>query len=275
MTSNSYLISKRIYRGQGQVGFTLIEVLMVIVILGLVASIGSSYVVSALNSYRDAQVRDQLVQRGRLVMEQMARELRMAAPNSVRISSSGNCVEFLPVFASTRYNDNVPTVDNNAPESSTIGVAEYSIGSHIPKHALVAPYFIAEIYTLGNPATRASLAAYAPGDYTQVDLLNAHRFTRGSLSKRLFLTGDPVRFCVSPQGLQRIAGYGFFTSALTDVPPAGTVDLMSQNVAPEGTAFSLTAGSENRHTAVIVSLLFSLDSSSVDLQHQVLIRNVP
>lgn len=262
-------------RHYSQRGFTLVEIVMVIVILGIVASIGSSYLVSAVRTYRDVQVRDQLVQRGRLVLEQIARELRMAAPNSVRISSTGNCVEFLPVVASTRYEDGLPTAENGAAPNNTIATTQFHVGTRVPSHAVIAPYFVSEVYTSGNPAARAGLVAYSSGDYSQVNLTGNHQFMRDSVSRRVFLTADPLRFCLSAGSLYRISNYGFLASSLGDTLPGGSMDLMVQNVAADGNAFSLTAGSEDRNAAVLIGLVLSADSASIQLTHQVLIRNVP
>lgn len=258
-----------------QLGFTLVEVIFVVVILGIVAAIGSSFVVSAVDSYRIADLRNKLVQRGRLTIEQMARELRMAVPNSVRISNTNRCVEFLPILAATRYKNAIPTAENSAPGKSVMNTMSYLMGTGVPKHVVIAAYFPEEIYSNADPAAQAAIGALGSEPYSQITLSGAHRFLRDSPTNRVYIAADPVRFCVLGGLLQRISAYGFDTSSLGEVLPAGTVDLMAHNVAADGLAFALAPGSEERNTSVLIRLLFSEGSTAIDLHHQVLLRNVP
>src|SRR5687768_10975121 len=115
-------------------GFTLVEMIFVVVILGIITSIGSSFVVSAVDSYRTAQVRNQLVQRGRLTLEQMSRELRMAIPNSVRVSASGLCAEFLPLVTAANYQSTLPDADNNRAPVSQISTGNFAFSSTNAEH---------------------------------------------------------------------------------------------------------------------------------------------
>ena len=50
-------------------GFTLIELIAVIVILAILASIGSHFVITTIESYHDVEQRSKLINRGRLVVE--------------------------------------------------------------------------------------------------------------------------------------------------------------------------------------------------------------
>lgn len=75
------------------------ELIFVLVILGLVGAIGSSFMVATMDMYQRTQDRVALMQRGRVALEQMSRYLRAAVPNSVRVSATGKCLEFVPVVA--------------------------------------------------------------------------------------------------------------------------------------------------------------------------------
>ena len=59
-----------------QVGFTLIELITVIVILSILATIGANFVVQATESYQRTQTRALLVNTARQAMERMTRQLR-------------------------------------------------------------------------------------------------------------------------------------------------------------------------------------------------------
>lgn len=256
-------------------GFTLVEMIFVVVILGIVASIGSGFVVSAMDSYRIAQERNQLVQRGRLALEQMARELRMALPNSVRVSAGGRCIEFMPLVAAANYQGQVADQNNNIAPQAQITTGAFTLSGASPRHVVIAPFSPADIYTNAVPSARVGLGTLGASPYTAVPFASSHRFIRNSLNRRLYLAADPVRFCASGGTLSRYYDYGFSTGALGETNPGGASALMSHRVDPNGTAFQLSPASQDRNMAVRMQLIFRGDSSALDLNHQVLIRNVP
>lgn len=256
-------------------GFTLVEIIFVVVILGIVAVIGANFVVSALESYRTAQERNQLVQRGRLVLEQMARELRMALPNTVRVSPGGRCIEFMPVVAAANYQGMVADVSNNIAAQNQVTTGAFNLHGANPSHLVIAAFSPADVYTSTTPAARVSIGALGAPPYTGVGFSGSHRFLRNSVNRRLYLAADPVRFCLSGGNLVRYYDYGFSTGALGDMNPGGSDALMAHNVEPNGAAFALSPGSENRNMAVLMQLIFRSGTASLDLNHQVLIRNVP
>ena len=86
-----------------------------------------------------------------------------------------------------------------------------------------------------------------------------------------------MRFCVTAGNLVRHTGYDFDTGALGEGTPAGgtLTSIMALGVAPVGSAFSVSAGSEDRNTAIAINLMFTQQDESVELEQQILVRNVP
>ncbi|MEC9260142.1 MAG: prepilin-type N-terminal cleavage/methylation domain-containing protein, partial [Pseudomonadota bacterium] len=66
-------------------GFTLIELVTVIVILGVASAGIASFVRGSMQTYIDVSTREQLLSESRFAIERLKRELRNAVPNSVRI----------------------------------------------------------------------------------------------------------------------------------------------------------------------------------------------
>lgn len=89
-------------------GFTLVELVMVIVLVGIIAGSLTPMILQSVTAYQDTQSRSELVARGRVALERLARELRHAAPNSLQVLNNGGAtegIEFLSCRRGGRYVD--------------------------------------------------------------------------------------------------------------------------------------------------------------------------
>lgn len=86
-------------------GFTLIEMIMVIVITGIIAGMVAVFLRAPIDSYFDSVRRAALTDLADTTVRRMARDLRLALPNSVRhpLDASTQCVEFMPTKIGGRY----------------------------------------------------------------------------------------------------------------------------------------------------------------------------
>ena len=71
-------------------GFSLIELITVIVILGIASAGIASFVRGSMQTYIDVSTREQLVTESRFAIERLKREIANAVPNSVRITGNTN-----------------------------------------------------------------------------------------------------------------------------------------------------------------------------------------
>jgi len=272
--------SREMLRGYRSQGFTLIEIITVIILLSIVSVIGGRMIITTTESYNQAQSRSKLVQKGRQSIERMVRQLRIAVPNSIRVSGSGNCIEFMPVVGGANYLIDVADNSNGAPLQNAITTAPFSLGLGTAVHVVVAPFTSAEIYTNASPAARVDVGVLGAAPITSVPLGSAHRFVRNSINKRVFLGDAPARFCVEAAELVYYSGYEFNTGALVDGAPggspAGSASVLSQGVAAAAPgAFVLSPGTQDRNSTVDMHLEYSEGGESVVLNHTVFIRNVP
>lgn len=87
-----------------QRGFTLVEMIVVIVITGIIGGIVAVFLKAPVQSYVDTARRAELTDIADTAMRRMGRDVRTAVPNSVRLSNcTAPCVEFLPTKDGGRY----------------------------------------------------------------------------------------------------------------------------------------------------------------------------
>ena len=88
--------------GRRQTGFTLIELILVILITGILAGVLFTILRGPIQSSLDVQQRTELVGVAETALQRMSREVRLALPNSVRVSG-GSALEFLRTVDGGRY----------------------------------------------------------------------------------------------------------------------------------------------------------------------------
>lgn len=89
-------------------GYTLIEMVIVLVVTGILVAGASVFIVRVIQGYGDVSRRATLVDAAESALRRMARDIRLALPNSVRVSDSGTgtsfALEFLPILDAAKYN---------------------------------------------------------------------------------------------------------------------------------------------------------------------------
>lgn len=84
-------------------GFTLIEMVMVIVITGIIGSMVAVFIKWPVQQYMDVARRAELTDIADTAFYRLASDISTAVPNSVRICGASPCIEFLPVKEVGRY----------------------------------------------------------------------------------------------------------------------------------------------------------------------------
>lgn len=84
-------------------GFSLIELVAVIVILGVLGIATSKFIVFGTELYIQATDRQHVLSNSRFVVERLTRELRESIPSSVQTNANGDCIRFVPIKGSGAY----------------------------------------------------------------------------------------------------------------------------------------------------------------------------
>jgi MSHA biogenesis protein MshO len=280
-------------------GFTLIEVITVVVILSIVAVLGSTFVATSVESYDRVQQRSKLINRARQSIERVTRQLRSSLPYSLRLSNdaSGLCIEFMPVAGGGNYlgpdydadgiadQEELPDVGNGAVPGAAYAVitAPFDINIGASQHLTVGAMAAPELYSAAVPSSREEIGAIGATAIVSVPLNGAHRFLRNSINQRFFVLDNPGRFCITGSQLFYYDSYGMPIDGLADIangqPGGSTASLLADNIGDVTgiTPFQLSAGTQDRNTVVSITLPFNSrdGKETIELKQSVMIRNVP
>ncbi len=89
-------------------GFTLIELILVILLIGILAGVVMTILYGPVRASFDIQDRAELVDIAETALQRMTREIRLALPNSIRITGANEGVEFLRTIDGGRYRADPP-----------------------------------------------------------------------------------------------------------------------------------------------------------------------
>ena len=249
-------------RAGRQGGFTLVELVMVVVLLGVVGVGVSRLISTSVQAYVDVARRDDLTQQGRYAVERMTRELRNALPGSVRIANSGGanptqCLEFVPIVAASSYLD-LPVTS----AASNFDAVSFAFSPQVGTLYYAAVFTTAESDVYGAAATSArraiSAVSSAVAGKRTISFSTPSQFPRSSPQRRFYIVASPVSFCVQDNLLTRHADYAYgVTQSLT--PPNGTTLARYIRTQENGSAYSIfnyTPGALQRSGTVQVDMRF-------------------
>jgi len=285
-------------RCTGVAGFTLVELVVAIVLLGIVALMVTSFTTGAMQSYIDAERRAELVDGTETAMRRLQRDIRLSLPNSVRVSNDGATVylEFLPVIAGGRYRaqlaGSTPAgacgIGSNDPLAFGAADASFSTIGPVADLPSVAGIEYVVVYNLGAGFTDAD--AYASGAATggnkaryergtagsceSVVGFERHTFTLPSPSGRFHLVGRPVTYACDIRSGQLLRYADYAIEAAQPMPPRSAPALVLDGVSGCNIAYDPDAISQ-RIGVVSIVLERSAGGEAVRLHQDVRVDNAP
>ncbi|MET1255697.1 prepilin-type N-terminal cleavage/methylation domain-containing protein [Aliikangiella maris] len=260
-------------------GFSLMELIIVIVLIGILAVSFSSLIQYSVFGYIDAKDRNRFSQSAKWLTERIAREVREALPQSVRVNSSGNlhCVEIMNIVNASTY--------LNLPANGSItsfDAVKYDISFSPDLLAAIMPIDTNDLYS--NNGVLANIASIVDnGNQVTINLAGPTIFNRRSPQNRFYLLNSPVSFCLNNTNgqLTRYSNYALAASQPTP-PTSANSELIAENITVNGTVFNYQPGTLSR--AALLQMNFRLqnrgrnlngNAESFDVFHEVHIRNVP
>jgi MSHA biogenesis protein MshO len=276
-------------------GFTMIEIIITMVILGIVAAIVAVFIAGPIQGYIDSTRRAGLTDVADLALKRMALDIRTAVPNSVRVDGTGKFIEFIPGRAGGRYctdQDSGCTVLDFSSSNATFDVLSPSLtvlsGDQVILYNTGQSGLNA--YESDGSATgnRRALSG-AKNDVTTLTLsstaqtatrltVSGSAFPFDSPSRRFQLvpSSGPVTFACESVGaagtLKRYTGY---TPAYNITQPTSfsvTGNLLASEVAACSFAYSAVSA---RNGLLVLNLTITRASESITLHNEIHVDNIP
>nr|WP_315480476.1 type II secretion system protein [uncultured Rhodoferax sp.] len=264
---------------QQQRGFTLVELVMVIVIMGVIGAVVAVFMRSPIDAYLDSNRRAALTDTADTAVRRISRDVRKALPNSVR-APNPQCLEFIPTRTGGRYRTAETVAGDNtslnfAGADNSFNMLGQNSLSPADQQILVGDTIA--VYNLGI----AGASAYLGNNTAAVtSVTDGAETVIGIASKQFPLESGSKRFHVIPveeqvvayvctgNNLRRTVTTGSFTS---NCPATGPV--LATNV---GSCSFVYGGSDlERNGLVQIQLTISASNEPVSLYHEVHVNNSP
>jgi MSHA biogenesis protein MshO len=282
-------------------GFTLVELIVVMVVTGVLAGILVVFFRPAMQNYLAAGRRAELTDMADTSMRRITRDIRLAVPNSVRLINNG-AIEMIPTSMGGRYrmaadsNWDALEANDTRPLDVTQGVSTFDVLTPMPVRPAAGDFVVignmdpSEVYAANSP-TRAPIAnaAAAPAPTAspthaagtaRIGFVPDARFPAGYDGGRFFIVPAAQRavsyVCqgVTAAGggtLFRVSNYGF--NAIAAVPNTNGAAILATNVS--ACQFGYTPGTTQERGLATIVLSLTRDGETVTLSYSTHVSNVP
>jgi MSHA biogenesis protein MshO len=275
---------------RSQHGFTLVELIMVIVIMGVIGGMVSVFMRSPIDAYFSTVRRAAIADEADGTLRRMSRDIRKSLPNSIALTGT-SCVDFIPTKYGGRYRaDNTSAgLDFSAADTSfnMLGSNPTDADQTMKAGDVVVVYNLgitgADAY-LGNNAAQIGTVTAAVGSNppeTTITISQTNPFPLPSPGNRFHVVPDKERVvsyaCTSQGTLVRAVNTG---SIAKNCQSGGTVaasatvqvNVLAKNVSACSFAYDT---SSQRDGLLRLTLGVTDSSETVTLQHQIHVDNTP
>lgn len=241
-----------------QKGFTLVELVIVIVLLSALSIMTTSYISTGVDIYTDIADRDKSLNSIRFVMERLRREVTNALPNSAIVSDSDSgsvtdgCLAFTPIVTSSVYTD-FPI----SPDSGDTGIIS-PISDYEWSDGDKAVVYLLDSDDLDNTDKVNAISGINTDKDTLTFSTSPVSFSLASPAKRVYIINNDVSYCFSHNNIYR--------SENDDVV------LMAENITG---SFTVDKATLYRNSLVQATYELDFDGQEVPVEQTLHISNTP
>ena len=270
-------------------GFSLVELIIVIAILGILSASVGVFIANPVRAYFETIDRATLTDAGNSVIRRVMREVQAAVPNSARITASGGTtfLEFVPIVDAGRYR--AAASNNYPPQNDPLTVTDPTDSSfqvlgptvNVPAGSqlvvLNLGYGNANLYTGTNTRTVTSIG---PALQT-ITFTPTTAWPGDSPGYRFYIVNGAVTYACTPNAtgtgtLTRYSGYAIQGPQPSSTAGAPLSTATSSLVLDDVSACSFTPGPVSVDlNAVQMTLQLTRNSETVSLYSQVHAPNNP
>ena len=233
-------------------GFTLIELVIVIIVLSAIGIATSSYISTGVSIYTDISERDKELNSTRFVMERLRRDILNALPNSLSVSADKQCLTFTPIIKSSIYSYDFPLSPLTAVSATVATVSDYTFSTGDK----------AVVYLLDESELSSSkVQAISSLSGEQITFASTASFPLGSPSKRFYIINKQKSYYFTASELK-----------LADSCGASINSLMAENINGE---FEISQPTLHRNGLAKVTFNLDFDGQGVPIEQTLHVNNVP
>lgn len=266
--------------GQPVRGFTLVEATVVIAVTGIIAAMVALFIRAPVQSYVDATRRAELTDVADTALRRIARDVRLALPNSVRVTTAGGVsyLEFLQTSGGGRYRAEL--TDTGSGDALDFSSADTTFDVLGPAVALPAGDLNrVAVFNLGIPGADAYAGdniANGPATVAGNTLtIPSTLFPFESPSRRFQIVAFPVTYECNPAAGTLTRYWNYPIAAAQPTPPAGGGNaLLANGVSACSFTFNPVVVAQRAGLVTLHLTVTRLDES-VRLYHAVHVSNVP
>jgi MSHA biogenesis protein MshO len=274
-------------------GFTLIELIVVMLLIGIVGAGATVFITGPVAGYVDTNRRAQVADTADIALRRVARDLRLALPNSVRVGGGNRYLEYIPTSGGARYLAASPDfLDFTASDTSF----DYTGDNLNGNTGFVVVYNTGQRSAVSCATAPGGADAYEGCNRTEITAVTATNVSMTSIRFPFASPGN--RFHVVPatgpvtlacEGVGTTAGNGTGTlriysnyvvvgtpdwgSAAPAAAPGGTSSLLAENIS--ACEFVSSPGVTANNGLVTLRIALTRQNETVNLHSQVHVDNVP
>jgi MSHA biogenesis protein MshO len=272
-----------------QIGFTLVEMIVVIVITGIIGGMVAIFIKAPVQGYVDSSRRAEMTDIADTALRRLSRDIRTAVPNSVRVLNPAGTniyIEFLPTRDGGRYRlDGPGNVLNFGVADGSADIIGGSIDFKTDDYIVIG-----STQSDGNPPYSTILRAHdntKTGVQTTVDFTNTALPAWAEVQGQRFdvVPGDQQAVtyaCLNTTGtnsngdgtgtLTRYWAYGFNAAQVAPASLGGSNAILADKVSACEIIYDVV---NQRNALVAIRLAISRGGESISLYHTIHVNNVP